>query len=253
MDHLELLIDLHKNARRQGPGGHLETSKAIELAMLDQAEPLNIADIGCGTGASTIFLAKQLNASVTAVDFLPEFIEVLAENAKQEGIADKINPLVCSMENLPFNDAEYDVIWSEGAIYNIGFARGVKEWRRFLKPGGMLVVSEITWSTESRPAELQTHWEKEYPEIDTASSKFKVLERNGYSPVGYFLLPEHCWLENYYHPMQDAFADFLARNGHNKDARAIVLAEETEIALYKKYRTYYSYGVYIARKLDAQG
>ena len=250
MENLELLIDLHKYAIRQGPGGFKETEKAIDLAMLDKTDGLKIADIGCGTGASAILLAKQLNAQVTAVDFLSEFIDVLKENSTKEGVEDKIHPLVCSMEDLPFSDEEYDVIWSEGAIYNMGFEHGIKEWRRFLKPGGMLVVSEITWSSNSRPREIQAYWEKEYPEIDTASSKMKVLEKNGYSPLAYFLLPKHCWLDNYYRPMQRSFGDFLQRNGSSEEAQIVVSSEENEIALYEKYKQYYSYGMYIATKLD---
>ncbi len=73
------------------------------------------------------------------------------------------------MDNLPFGDEEYDVIWSEGAIYNIGFERGVIDWNRYLKVGGLLVVSEITWITASRPSELQKYWEGEYHERDVAS------------------------------------------------------------------------------------
>ena len=178
------------------------------------------------------------------------FIDVLKENSIKEGVENKIYPLVCSMEDLPFSDEDYDVIWSEGAIYNMGFEQGIKEWRRFLKLGGMLVVSEITWSTNNRPSELQAHWEKEYPEIDTASSKFKALENNGYSPIAYFLLPEHCWLDNYYRPMQRTFGGFLKRNSNSKEAQAVVSAEEHEFALYEKYKQYYSYGVYIATKLE---
>ena len=153
------------------------------------------------------------------------------------------------MDNLPFNDEEYDVIWSEGAIYNIGFERGVKDWNRYLKVGGLLVVSEITWITASRPSELQKYWEDEYPEIDGASSKIGVLEKYGYSPIGYFVLPEHCWLDNYYQPMQASFEDFLRRNGNCEGAHAIVEAEKREMKLYAKYNTHYSYGVYIASKL----
>ena len=249
MDDLKLLIDLHKDAERQGPGGVQETSKAIQLAKLDKAGPLKIADIGCGTGASTLELACQLNAHITAVDFLPEFIDILKENASKEEMADKIHPLVCSMEDLPFGDEEYDVIWSEGAIYNMGFEHGIMAWRRFLKPGGKLIVSEITWSTGKRPRELQEYWENEYPEIDTASAKIKLLEDNGYSLISYFLLPEHCWLENYYRPLQRSFDGFLKRNNHSQEARALVSAEEKEIAVYEKYKEFYSYGVYIATKL----
>jgi len=83
-----------------------------------------------------------------------------------------------------------------------------------------------------------------------ASSKIAVLETNGYSPIGYFVLPEHCWLDNFYRPMQGSFKGFLNRNGNSEEARAIVEAENREIELYEKYKAHYSYGVYVARKSD---
>jgi len=244
-----LLIDLHKNAKRQGPGGDKESERALSLAMIDRTAPLKIADIGCGTGASTLFLARVLPARITAVDLLQDFLEVLEDRAENIGVSEKITTLACSMDQLPFGDEEFDVIWSEGAIYKIGFERGSRDWRRYLKAGGLLVVSEITWTTALRPSALQKHWESEYPEIDVASSKIGVLEKNGYSPIGYFVLPERCWLNNYYWPMRVRFKDFLKRNGNSEEARAIVETENREIELYEKYGTHYSYGVYIARKL----
>jgi SAM-dependent methyltransferase len=249
MDDYKLLIDLHKHGHRQGPGGDAETELALNLARIDRAAPLKVADIGCGTGASSLLLARLLNARITAVDFLQDFLDVLNERAQCLGVADRISTLACSMDDLPFADEELDVIWSEGAIYNIGFEKGVVDWRRFLKPGGVLVASEITWITDSRPEELQKHWDAEYPEVDVASAKIKNLERHGYSPVGYFVLPEHCWLDQYYRPMQARFDDFLKRNGNSEDARAVVAAEEREIELYETYSEHVSYGVYVARKL----
>ena len=249
MDNFQLLVDLHKNANRQGPGSDAASEKALSLAMIDRATSLKIADIGCGTGASTLSLARILDARITAVDFLQDFLDVLEGRAKRMGLSDKVTTVCCSMDNLPFGDEEYDVIWSEGSIYNIGFEKGVKDWKRFLKTSGMMVVSEITWLTADRPHELQEYWQNEYPEIDTVSSKIEIMENNGYSPVAYFVLPEHCWLDNYYRPMQDGFEAFLRRNGNSEKAQAIVNAEKKEIALYEKYKAYYSYGVYIARKL----
>jgi SAM-dependent methyltransferase len=249
MDDYRLLIDLHKQGHRQGPGGDVETEQALNLAMLDRATPLEVADIGCGTGASALLLARLLNARITAVDFLQDFLEVLEQRAKSMGVADRISTLACSMDNLPFADEELDVIWSEGAIYNIGFEKGVADWRRYLKAGGLLVASEITWLTDSRPAELQNHWDSEYPEINVASAKITVLEKHGYSPVGYFVLPEHCWLDQYYRPMQARFEDFLTRNGNSEEARAVVAAEQREIELYETYKAYVGYGVYVARRL----
>jgi hypothetical protein len=69
MDDFPLLIDLHKDAGRQGPGGDAETKKALDLGMIDRKAPLKIADICCGTGASTLLLARLLNARITRALF----------------------------------------------------------------------------------------------------------------------------------------------------------------------------------------
>ena len=106
----------------------------------------------------------------------------------------------------------------------------------------------MTWLTDQRPEELQVHWEREYPEVGTASSKIATLERLGFSPIGYFPLPEHCWLDNYYRPMQQRFSDYLDRHGGLAGARAVVTAEEKEISLYERYKAFVSYGYSIARK-----
>lgn len=248
MEDFQLLVDLHKQSERQGPGGVAETRRAVELARLDPAAPLEIADIGCGTGAASLLLARMLNARVTAVDIMPEFIEMLRAETDSAGLSGAIEPLVEPMEALPFARETFDVIWSEGAVYNMGFRKGVTDWQRFLKPGGILAVSEITWTSSERPAEIQEYWQAAYPEIDTASGKIAVLENSGYIPLGYFLLPEYCWLENYYWPLQAIFEDFLQRNDNSDESRAIVAAEEEEIALYEKFGRYYSYGFYIAKK-----
>lgn len=246
---LKLLMDFHRDAIRQGPGGEAETRRALELAGLDRSHPLKIADIGCGTGASTLLLAKELDAEITAVDFLAGFLDELQCRALDEGVAGKITTLDCSMDQLPFAEREFDVIWSEGAVYNMGFEAGVTAWKRFLKPGGKLIVSEITWLSATRPPDLQSYWDEAYPEIDVASAKIAVLERHGYCPEAYFVLPPHCWVENYYRPMQRRFDGFLERHGRSEEARAIVAGEEREIALYEQYSTYYGYGMYLAKKL----
>lgn len=248
MDDLALLIDFHGDGPRQGPGDDAETRLAISLARLKDRTNLRVADIGCGTGASTLVLASELDAHITAVDVLPEFLGMLDTAAARAGVADRITTVSASMEALPFAESAYDVIWSEGAIYSMGFAAGIEAWRRYLKPNGILAVSELTWLTADRPDELQAHWAREYPEVDTAAGKMAVLERLGFSPMGYFALPEHCWLDNYYRPMQRRFDEFLTRHGHSDAARALVKAEQQEISLYERYRDYVSYGFYVARK-----
>ena len=156
------------------------------------------------------------------------------------------------MAALPFAAGTCDATWSEGAIYNMGFAAGIEAWRRCLKPGGILAVSELTWLTDRRPGELQAHWAREYPEVGTVSAKIAALERLGFSPIGYFPLPERCWLDNYYRPMQRRFPAFLRRHPASAAARAIVSAEEHEISLYERYSAFVGYGYYIARKVAAR-
>ena len=247
----ELMVDLHLDGARQGPGGDDETRRAVDLSGLRGVAGLTIADIGCGTGASTLVLADELDAQITAVDLLPRLLQRLTDAAERHGVADRITAVATSMDEPPFADGSLDAIWSEGAIYNIGFEHGIRTWRRFLKPGGILAVSEITWLTHDRPAELHQHWTAEYPEIDTASAKIAALERNGYSPIGWFTLPEHCWLENYYRPLQDRMADFLDRHDHSAAARNIVEAERHEIDLYERFSAFVGYGYYVARRLPA--
>lgn len=152
------------------------------------------------------------------------------------------------MDAMPIAPGSLDGIWSEGAVYNIGFERGIGLFRSLLKPGGILAVSELTWLTAHRPAELEDHWCAQYAEVGTASSKLAALERQGYAPIGYFVLPEHCWLEGYYRPMQKRFPTFLARHGSSSAARALVAAEAVEIDLYERYRAFVGYGFYVARK-----
>ena len=84
----------------------------------------------------------------------------------------------------------------------------------------------------------------------TASAKINVLEQNGYSPIGYFILPENCWLDNYYLPLKNGFNDFLSRNGNSEQAKAVVEEHDLEQSLYLKYKEYFSYGFFVAKKVD---
>ncbi len=244
----ELLLELHKDNNRQGPGSESVTLQALSLLPFEKSIPLKIADIGCGSGAQTITLATHTNSVLTAVDLFPEFLEKLQNTALSKGLSERITTMACSMENLPFDDNMFDLIWSEGAIYNMGFKEGITEWKRFLKPKGYLAVSEISWLTADRPKEIEKYWKNEYAQIDTISRKVQNLEENGYSPVAHFVIPENCWLENYYRPLQHGFASFLDRHQGDKIAQDIIDNEKKEIAMYEQYKEYVGYGFYIAQK-----
>lgn len=249
MTELELIIDLHKNSERQGPGSEKDTLKALGFLDFSTNRKLKITDIGCGSGGQTTTLAQNLNGQITAVDLFPDFLNELNEKSRKLGLTDKIITLEKSMDDLPFSKNEFDLIWSEGAIYNIGFENGIKKWKDYLKVGGYLAVSEITWITQSRPKEIEEFWQQEYPEIDIASNKIKLLENSGYTLVGYFYLSQDSWIKNYYKPMETRFDTFLKLYNNSEQARKVVNDYKAEIDLYQKFKDYYSYGFYIARKI----
>lgn len=254
---LQLLIDLHIENQRQGPGSTFHTLQALALSRFETQKSLQIADIGSGTGASTLALLSHTQSKITAVDFLQPFLDKLivranidSPNAMASGRLDVIN---ASMEDLPFCAEQFDLIWSEGAIYNIGFKKGIESWRHFLKADGKMVISEITWLTETRPAQIEAYWQEIYPEINTASQKIDQIKEAGYRLIGYFELPSACWIDNYYLPLKQSIEQLEKRVLDKSSERGESLVklkalEQEEFTLYKKYHEYYSYGVYIMQK-----
>ena len=244
-----LMVDLHRDGKRQGPGGDGETRRALELARLDGSAELRVADIGCGTGAPTLVLAGELpGARITAVDLFPEFLDLLREQARAAGVADRIETREESMDALSFEVESLDLIWSEGAIYHMGFTAGIEAWKPFLRPGGVLAVSEITWLRPDPPKEIWDHWSAEYPEIATAAERISILERGGYDLLGYHALPPSAWIDNYYEPTEGRIPAFLERHANHPDAAELVEMERREADLYRRYREWFSYGFYVARK-----
>ena len=130
---LNLICDFFSTMKRQGPGSPEVTLKA--LSFIDNLTDKSlIADLGCGTGGQTMVLAEHAPGKITGLDFLPGFVDIFNRNARQTALQDRVKGIVGSMDNLPFQEGELDLIWSEGAIYNIGFERGLNEWRKYLKP-----------------------------------------------------------------------------------------------------------------------
>ncbi len=248
MTELQLIVDLHRDSERQGPGSQKETLRALELMNLSSKSELKVADIGCGTGGQTFTIAGNIKGQIAAVDLFPEFLTELNVKSKELGFDNSIQTFECSMENLPFDKESFDIMWSEGAIYNMGFEQGIKKWRDYLKPNGYLSISEITWTTNSRPKEIESFWKQEYPEIGTASNKIEILESNGYTLTGYFTLTQDSWIENYYEPLESRFSSFLERHNNSELAKKVVQVHKDEFELYVKFKEYYSYGFYIARK-----
>ncbi len=243
-----LICEYFASLERQGPGSPEVTLKA--LSFIEGLMPESrIADIGCGTGGQTRVLAEHAPGTITGLDLFPDFIHSFNTRAQAAGLEDRVQGVVGSMEALPFADEELDLIWSEGAIYNIGFERGIREWHRFLKPGAYLAVSEACWFTESRPEEIEQFWRDAYPEIDILASKVRQVQQAGYLPVATFVLPANCWTDHFYRPQVSLQAEFLQQHPGNAAAAELVATQRHEAELYRRFGQYYGYVFFIARKL----
>ena len=245
---LSLICEYYASVERQGPG-----SPEITLKALSFVDNLNtdsrIADIGCGTGGQTRVLAQHSPGTITGIDLFPRFVELFDSKAKEEKLQHKLKGIVASMDDLPFEKEALDLIWSEGAIYNIGFERGLKEWRAFLKTGGCIAVSEASWFTDERPKEIEAFWMDAYPGIDTIPNKLAQMQKAGYVPLASFILPENCWAEHFYAPQVAAQEAFLAKHAGNKAAEGFIANQRHEEQLYNKYKGYYGYVFYIGKKI----
>jgi len=129
---LTIIYEYFSNTERQGPGNREETLKALKF-ISGLTGKSKIADIGCGTGGQTMVLGENTSCEIIGIDSWQGFINQFNENARIKNLENRVKGMVGAMENLPFQEEEFDLIWSEGAIYNIGFERGMNEWRKFLK------------------------------------------------------------------------------------------------------------------------
>lgn len=234
--------------KRQGPGSPEITLKA--LSFIDNLTDKSfIADIGCGTGGQTMALAQHIPGQITGFDLFPQFIDRLNCNSKDLNLQGRVKGIVRSMDNLPFQNEELDLIWCEGAIYNIGFERGLREWRKFLKSGGYIAVTESAWFTEKRPAEIENYCMPHFPEMNTISNKVAQIQTAGYMPVATFILPETCWTDHYFTPMIRAQEAFLDKYAGNKTAEEFVELQRYDAEMYRKYKEFYGYVFFIAKKI----
>ncbi|WP_418993015.1 class I SAM-dependent methyltransferase [Alistipes sp.] len=243
---LKLIADFFAGLDRQGPGSNEQTLRALQF-IPDAGSVRRIADIGCGTGRQTAVLARHLGGTITAIDLLPEMIAGLRERMARAGLAEKVTGTVASMDDLRFEEESFDLIWAEGSIYNIGFERGLTAWRRFLRPGGTIAVTECSWlGSENLP--VTQYIQDNFLDIDLISNKVRILEKTGYRPLAHFILPSACWTEHYLLPAAARIPHFLAEQGHTPTTERFARLLAEEAAHYDRYGSHYGYVFYIGQK-----
>ncbi len=242
---VNIICEYFSTMNRQGPGSEEATRLAAQFLKALPKRPV-MADLGCGTGGPTVTLAKCFpDAEITAIDLFPKFIDLLKERAWNESV--KIKAMTGSMGELPFRQESLDVIWCEGAVYNIGFRHALHYWKPFLKPGGYIALTEVSWLTDERPSEIDSFWKDAYQEIDTLPNKLAQIIEAGYKPVGMFLLGRECWTDNFYTPALEAQTKFMQRYPDDPTASMLIENQRHEAEMYGKYSDYYGYVFYICK------
>ncbi len=244
MNYMDYIQILFKGTNRQGPGTDAATLKALSYIKI----PSNgkILDIGCGTGAQTMVLLKNTSASITALDVFQGFLDTLYQTSTAAGFKGRLKTLRGDMNTLDLPDVKFDAIWSEGAIYIMGFENGLKEWKKYLKSGGYLVVSDAVFIKPDLPAELVRYWNNAYGGMGTAGSNREAAVRQGYEVVADFQLGRQGWVD-FYGPLKKNLEEF-SKKYRNGDALQLIQDTKDEFDIYEKYSEYYDYVFYILRK-----
>lgn len=246
MEGMEYFLEIYGRVPRAGPGSYACTEQAFGLMREVPDEPY-ILDIGCGPGVQTVDLIKITGGSVLALDFLPLMLERTLANAEKANVFEKLEIVEQDMAQMAFPSASFDVVWSEGAIYNLGFEKGLKMVKSFVKSGGYVAVSEAVWLKTDPPEPVEKLWEP-YPEIDTIENKLAVIDSLGYEQMGHFVLPESTWTAEYYDPMEKLIAKKATEWTGNHDGLAVLEEARNEINVFRQYSSYYGYGFFVMRR-----
>jgi len=195
MEGMEYFYELFVGLPRGGPGDNESTRKAFTYLKNLPSEPL-ILDIGCGHGMQTLELAKISNGKIIALDNYQPFLDILIRKAKKEGLAGRITPKNQSMLEMDFDDKTFDVIWSEGALYFMGFQNGLKRCNQLLKNKGYLVVTEAVLFLPDIPKPLKEFWDNGYPDIKDVKNNISLIQNEGFDLLFHFTLPKSSWIDN---------------------------------------------------------
>ena len=243
---MKLLWELHSGLPREGPGSDEATKRVLSL--LPQRRFTRILDVGCGPGMQTLCLARCLAGNIVAVDNHQPYLDVLASNAKAEHFESRVETLNASMDALPFDDGTFDLIWSEGAIYCMGFEQGLNLWRRLLTANGIVVVSELTWLSSNLPEEARRFWKRNYPAMESLEGNTKLVAGSGYELLATYLLPSKAWFRDYYDPLERRIDLLSEKYGRDAALLAELNAAREEIDLFRRYHNVYGYVFYAMQR-----
>jgi cyclopropane fatty-acyl-phospholipid synthase-like methyltransferase len=179
-----------------GPGGNAHTLHVLRL--LPKRQFGVVVDAGCGTGRQTLVLAKELGTLIHAVDSYQPFLNDLARRAAEAGVQDLVQAHCMDMKDIPGFFQHIDLLWSEGAAYNIGFSNALTTWAAAIHPGGFAVISELSWLREQVPDPVKEFFLSGYPDMQSVQRNIAVAHDAGYKVLTTYTLPSEAWGDGYY-------------------------------------------------------
>ena len=249
-NYIKALIELHTGLERQGPGD-ADFSRYIIGQLPGLPDKPRIADLGCGAGAGSLILAEHFHCRVKAVDFSRNFLDQLAARARQAGLEEYIEIIECDFANLGWDKACLDLIWSEGAAYNLTFAGALETWRPLLADHGIAVISEMNYFTDSVPAALSQYMQNVYPAINSEAENIKIIGASGFEVLGVHRLPTSAWWDNYYDPLGEKIERL---KDHADPTMQLVISEtEEEMRYFTEFHEQYGYTCFIMQADERSG
>lgn len=244
---IELLVEMFSDTPRQGPGSPETTQRVFSMLPYMEENP-TIVEVGCGEGGTTLDLARTFGGHVTAVDVFECFMDKLRGKIADAGLTN-ITIRNQDMTVLDFEPESLDLIWAESCVFIMGFEAALTSWSRFLKPGGALVISDVSWLVDEPDEEIRNFWAVGYPGMLGIKDHRKVINNSGYILLEHFTQPESDW-EAIYGPLRETKLPLLkAKYPDDMQAQELIAATELEMMLYPKYAHQYGHEFYIIRKL----
>jgi ubiquinone/menaquinone biosynthesis C-methylase UbiE len=201
------------------------TREAFQL--LPNSDRPRILDVGCGSGVPTLELARLSGGEVVGLDVDQSLLDELNGKIDGKGLSNRVTTRKCSMFEMDFPDESFDIIWAEGSISVIGFERGLKEWRRLLKPDGFLVV---------------------HAETRQILGKLMKIPSHGYRLLNQLSLPEDAHWTEYYKPLEIRIEELRTKYGNSPGALKILEKHQNEIDMVKRNPREFSSAFYIMQK-----